>query len=268
MSDMATSQVVALCVAGFIYGLTKTGILGLAVLVIPLLLHLFKPSEAIGLALPMLILADMMAVILFRKTVNWRVTALAMPATITGILIGWWVVGYTMQLPGQEGDVMLRRLIAGFMFIVLVAGVAFRYARSRVGGVSVGDGSDVRYPLLSRRSFLMNCICTIAGFSTMISNYSGPAWVVYLMNYRLDKKFFIGTVAWLLFFVNIFKLPLVIQLGLVNLGSLSANAFMIPFLVLGAVCGKLIVSRISQGLFDNLIQGLALIGVLHLLVTS
>jgi hypothetical protein len=72
--------------------------------------------------------------------------------------------------------------------------------------------------------------------------------------------------AWLFLFVNLAKVPLSLNLGLIDGGSLALNACQAPAVVGGLLAGKKLVSIIPQAIFQRIILGLAGASALFLLV--
>ena len=266
--ELTTAQYIVLMLAGVTYGFAKTGITGVTAILVPLMLTVFTPGQALGIAVPMLIFADMMALVLLRRSVRWRIVLQAVPWAMAGVLAGWRVLAYAKTLPVPEGDDFLRRLVGGIMVIVVVAGVVVRlYRARRVETAAPENPSPSGSPsgMSPSRYAFTAFIAVFAGCVTMIANNSGPAWVLYLMLFGLDKYFFLGTAAWLFAIQNIVKVPFVVQLGYTDIGTLHLNLYMIPFTVLGVILGRWVVGRVSQKVFDNTIQVMALMGALYLL---
>jgi uncharacterized membrane protein YfcA len=76
---------------------------------------------------------------------------------------------------------------------------------------------------------------------------------------------FLGTGAWFYLVVNLFKLPFSVALGLIDLGSIGLDAKLLPALVLGAVAGRLVVSRIDQRVFETLVLVFTVLASVNLL---
>ena len=104
-----------------------------------------------------------------------------------------------------------------------------------------------------------------AGFATMVANAAGPIMIVYLLAMRLPKLVFMGTSAWYFFVLNVFKVPFSYSLGLINAASLQISLALIPFALLGAVSGRVLIHYIDQNLFELLAIGLTLLAGLRLL---
>jgi len=66
--------------------------------------------------------------------------------------------------------------------------------------------------------------------------------------------------------VNLFKLQFSDSLGAINANSLPISLVLIPFAILGALSGRLIIRLIDQKFFETLAIGLTLIAGLRLLL--
>lgn len=267
--ELTTAQLLVLLYAGVIYGLAKTGITGLTALLVPLLLAVFTPGQALGIALPILVFTDILTVIIMRKSVMWKNVFLAVPCALVGVFTGWRILAYAKDLPDASGDVLLRRLIACILIFIVISGIALRLLKRRAASsVTATGGEEVSARMPAKRFIFASAVAFVGGVVTMLANNSGPAWVVYLMLFRLDKFNFLGTVAWLIFILNVVKLPLAANLGYVTLDTLQVNVYMVPMVLVGLYFGRKLLVRIPQRVFDNAVQVLALGGALYLLIFS
>jgi hypothetical protein len=57
--------------------------------------------------------------------------------------------------------------------------------------------------------------------------------------------------------MNLFKVPFMVSLGLVNARSFTGNLILLPAVIVGALVGRVILHRINQKLFENLALGLS-----------
>ena len=106
----------------------------------------------------------------------------------------------------------------------------------------------------------------IGGFATMVANAAGPVAALYFIASGLPKYAYIGTSAWFFLLVNCFKVPFMMDLGIIDGGSLRFSASFMLFSVLGAVIAPFIVKRIDQKVFEALIWIFVIIGGLKLIV--
>ena len=88
--------------------------------------------------------------------------------------------------------------------------------------------------------------------------------IIYLLAMGLPKKEFIGTGAWYFLITNWLKMPLFVWDGRINWATIRADLSMLPFIALGAWAGIVILKKTPQGLFNLIMQALALIAALYL----
>jgi hypothetical protein len=83
---------------------------------------------------------------------------------------------------------------------------------------------------------------------------------------RLPKMQFVGTTAVYFMVLNLFKVPFMVNLGLITAPSFEFNLMLAPAVLLGALAGRWLLIRINQQLFENLVLALsAVAGILLIL---
>jgi uncharacterized protein len=105
----------------------------------------------------------------------------------------------------------------------------------------------------------------LAGFTTLVANAAGPLMALYLLAMRLPKMEFVGTGAVFFLLLNLFKVPFMVNLGLITSDSFGVNLALAPAVWLGAWAGRKLLRRLNQKLFENLALGLAALAGLKLL---
>ena len=100
----------------------------------------------------------------------------------------------------------------------------------------------------------------------MLANAAGPIAQLYLLVMGLPKYAFIGTSAWLFLIVNIFKVPLMIDLKIITLESIGVSAWMFIPAMIGAATAPLFVKFLNQKLFESLIWFFIVLAGLRMLV--
>jgi len=68
---------------------------------------------------------------------------------------------------------------------------------------------------------------------------------------------YVGTGAVYFMLMNWFKVPFMLNLGLINPTSFMFNLWLAPAVVIGAFLGKYILKKINQKLFENIALALA-----------
>jgi len=109
-------------------------------------------------------------------------------------------------------------------------------------------------------------IGVLAGFTTLVANAAGPLMAVYMLAMRLPKMDFVGTGAVFFLLLNLFKVPFMLHLGLINGGSFSLNLWLAPLVVAGAWFGRKLVLKIDQRAFENIALVLSIVAGLRLLL--
>ena len=100
----------------------------------------------------------------------------------------------------------------------------------------------------------------------MVANAAGPVAALYFIASGLPKYAYIGTSAWFFLMVNIFKVPFMMDLGIIAPDSLLFSASFMLYAVLGAVIAPFIVKHINQKLFEVLIWFFVIVGGVKLLI--
>ena len=241
--DLAGWIVVALC--AMMVGITKTGIPGLGILVVPMMAHVLPARKSTGILLGILILADLFAIVYHRRNAKWSHVIRLLPAAFAGIVAGF----YALK---RVDDQQLRPIIGVIVLVML----GVNYWRTRAGS---GDA-----PVPAQWWFAA-ALGFIAGVTTMMANAAGPIMIIYLLAMRLPKIEFVGTGAWFFFVVNWLKVPLSAKLELMTVASVKLNLMMLPFIAVGAAAGIFFLKRIPQKAFSTVVQVLAVAAAVKLL---
>jgi uncharacterized membrane protein YfcA len=94
---------------------------------------------------------------------------------------------------------------------------------------------------------------TCAGFATTVANAAGPVMNLYLLSMRMTKEQLVGTGSWFFFCVNLTKVPIYIAYGLIGARSLMFDLFMVPPVLFGAWCGRVLLYRIPTRMFEVIV---------------
>ncbi|MEP3838869.1 MAG: sulfite exporter TauE/SafE family protein [Algibacter sp.] len=218
-------QWAAIGFAVFLLGLSKSGIKGIGIIIVVILAFVFGEKASTGILLPMLICADIFAVIYYNRHAQWGIIKKLIPWMIVGVLVGVWV--------GNDiSSLLFKRLMA----IIIIGSVALMFYNENKKSNSVPTNKAFGASM----GFL-------AGFTTMIGNLAGPVSNIYFMAMRFPKNEFIGTAAWLFFIINVFKLPFHIFVWkTVTIDTLVLNSVLIPAVIIGFFLGAQIVKLISN----------------------
>jgi hypothetical protein len=75
----------------------------------------------------------------------------------------------------------------------------------------------------------------------------------------------VATSAWFFLILNISKVPFSMNLGLIDRSTLLINVILAPMILVGLFCGRWIVRKIPQRLFDSLILIFTAVAALRLI---
>lgn len=226
-------------------GVSKSGLPGISLLHVVVFAQLFPPMLSTGVVLPMLIVGDVGAVLLFRRHADWKHVWKTLPPALAGVVTGWGIMH-------QFHDLRFHPVIGG---IVLALGVVQLVRNWR---------PDLYQGVPHTLAFAWS-IGFLAGVVTMLANAAGPVMGLYLLAVGLPKEVFVGTSAWFFLILNLSKVPFSAQLGLIRSESLLFNLMLVPAIIGGLFLGKAVVARIPQRVFDTLIIVFAFVAALRLL---
>jgi len=228
-------------VAAFIIGLSKAGLKGIDMMNVTIMAIVFGGKASTGIVLPLLCVADIMAVKYYHRHAQrshfWKL----IPWMMIGILIGVYV--------GKDlNEVVFRKLMAIIIISTVIIMLVLEFRKS------------VTVP--ANKLFVAN-MGLIAGFTTMLGNLAGAFSNIYFLAMRMPKNDFIGTAAWLFLVINLFKLPFqVFYWKNINLVTLQTDLLLLPALIGGFWAGLKIVSKIKDDSYRKVVILLTLMGAI------
>lgn len=228
-----------------VVGLSKTGVPGLGLLAVSIFANLLPVREASGFLLPLLIVGDLIAVRAYRRNTDWSHLRRLFGWTGLGVVLGSLVMG-------MIDDGQASRLVGG-----LVLGFACWQIWKKYSAAG---------PTTQPGGWFTPVIGVAAGFTTLLANAAGPLMAVYLVAMGLPKLAYVGTAAVFFLLLNLFKVPFMIGLGLIDQNSLFGNVLLAPMVLVGAWAGKQLLPMIPQRWFEISALGLSVLAGLRLLV--
>ncbi len=236
----ALALLAAVCI-----GLSKAGFSGISMVSVFLLADLYGAKTSVGLALPLLIAADLMAYPAFIRHGSWRPVWKLLAPALLGLGIGWWMLG-------TISDASARRVIGACVLLMVVL-QAMRTLRPTFFD-----------RLAESRSFGMGA-GVLGGISTMLANAAGPVIQLYLMARRIPKMELIGIGARFFLLINLIKVPMNARLALITQESLWENARLLPGVVVGILGGRWLIHHVPQAAFEWMIVIFSVLAGLRLL---
>ena len=221
MDELSVIHWSLLAIGSLIMGLSKGGLPGagnLTVAIFALVLEDALGSKgvplSVGLLLPILISADLSATIVYRRHAEWKFILRLLPYFLVGTVLGWWIFDYFQA--GDHRVTQLKQVIGGILLGMTVIHFLLKYGKASSQPFTFNEGS--------RSSVVLGLVFgLVGGVATMLANAAGPVAQLYLLAMALQKYAFIGTSAWLFLIVNIFKVPFMIDLGIINTVSISVS---------------------------------------------
>jgi uncharacterized membrane protein YfcA len=227
----------------FILGVSKAGVKGIAVLIVTLMALAFGSKPSTGLLMPLLLVGDVFAIAYYHQHAQWSYLKRFLPWMMTGVLIGVWV--------GDQVDEATFQKLMGYTILGTVVMLIW-WERKK-------DRKIPNHWAFAGSTGLM------AGITTMIGNLAGAFSNVFFLAMRLPKQAFIGTAAWLFFFINVFKLPFHIWVWkTITVNTLLIDLWLLPSVGLGLGAGVFVVKKIPESWFRPIILVLTAFGALIL----
>ncbi len=242
LGGLSSADLALIVAAAMLIGIAKTGFAGIGSLSVAIFAAVLPARESTGALLPLLIVGDLLALAAYRRSADWPTLISLIGPVAVGVLGG-------VVFVAVSDDTVMRRTIGIVLLVLVAVHVAMTWWRPEAR--HQGRVAHWGYGWLG-------------GFTTMVANAGGPVMSLYLLGAKLDKLTFLGTMAWFFAAVNLFKLPFSIGLGLVTASSLLVDLVLVPALVLGAVVGRLLVRRVDQRTFEQIIVVLTVISALNL----
>ena len=240
-------QIVQGVVAALLVGFSKTGVVGMGILIAPLMAGV-APKEFLGWLLPMLIFGDLFAVVYYRRHAQWGLLLRLFPWVLPGLAIGYFVL---RAIPKQSLQPLL-----GWLVLTMIVLNEIRERRA------VWIESHV-----PRRWWFSAIMGFLAGFATTVGSVAGPIMSVYLISTGLKKREFMGTGAWYYLIFNCLKIPIYGSLGFITRESLTFNLWVAPVIAAGAFFGIFVFNRIPQAWFNHVIKVLAALASIRLILS-
>jgi uncharacterized membrane protein YfcA len=232
-----------IALGAFLVGMGKGGLPGVGNITVVLMALALPPKASVGILLPILISADIIAVVVYRRHANWSYIWKLAPWMSIGIVIGYFVFS-------RVDDAQVRFLIG----LILLSMTSIHFYRKWARRKATEADTLPHHPVFIGSTGI------IGGFATMVANAAGPVAALYFIASGLPKYAYIGTSAWFFFLANLFKVPFMVNLEIIDLASLKFSASFMPFSVLGAALAPLLVKHINQKVFEILIWFFVIVG--------
>jgi uncharacterized membrane protein YfcA len=248
---MSVADWMLLLSGAFLVGLAKGGVVGVGNLTIILFAMVFEPKASVGILLPVLISADVVAVVLYRRHAHWGHLRRILPWMVAGVLVGYVLF-----------DLMSDRAIGLAIGWIVLLMTLLQAGRTLAKQSALGDFAE-RMP---HSPWFSGSLGLLGGFATMVANAAGPIGQLYFISLRLPKLAFIGSGVWCFFLINLFKVPLQAQLGILDFASMQISLALMPAAVVGALLAPQIVKWIPERWFAFAVWFFIVVAAVKLIV--
>ena len=246
IETLTNIQWFAISVAALSIGMSKTGVQGIMLMIVPLMAMAFGAKESTGVILPMLCMADIIAVAYYKRIADWKVVAKLLPTAILGFFLA---IGVDNMIPNGQ----FRQLMGWTLMLALIVMIWNEIF-----------GKENRW---MKKWWYAAIFGLLGGFTTMIGNAAGPVMSVYLLSMRKEKMEYIGINAWFFLVVNLLKVPLqAFVWDNITWDSLQLNLVMLPVIGIGSLIGIRIVKLLPEKIFRRFIQIVTILSVILMII--
>jgi len=243
--------------AAMVFGMSKTGFgSGISILAVPLMIYAcnHKATLAVGIMLPILIVADYVAVISWWRKWSIKTVLALLPATVLGIAIGWLALAGFQQM---KIDPKTSAANAWLMLGIGVIALAFvgLHILKRVVGRTASFRPNRWHTALAGGT---------AGFTSTLAHAAGPIITMYLLPQKRSKGTYVATTALFFWTANQIKLIPYLCLHMVNTETLGAGLVLLPAIVVGAMLGRFLHHRVGPTQFTVIVYTLLALAGGHL----
>lgn len=239
--EILTPVFLTAVIAAAVIGVSKGGFGGVGtVIAVPIMSLASSPATALGVLLPVLMLADLISVTSHWKSFDKRAVWQAVPGALVGVAAGTWLLA---SIDGAPIKVTIGVLSIAFALHSLW--------RTR-GGQSSAAG-PLGAPHLAPW-FGLAC-----GITSTLAHSGGPPIHMHYLARGFSPVAFVATSGVFMALVNLLKLGPYVWIGTVNLESLAFSLKLVPFVAAAAFGGVWMARRISRKGFSVVINLLMLV---------
>lgn len=218
--------------AALLVGLSKGGLPAVGMLSVPVLSLVMSPVKAAVLLLPIFVISDVVGIWLYRRDYSAANLRILIPAGVVGVLVGWLTASVVSEI--------------AITFMIGVVGLAFClnvWLRKQ--------GHAPAQPANAVKGWFWG---SLAGFTSFISHAGAPPFQVYMLPQKLPKTEFAGTATIVFAVINAAKILPYQNLRPYSGETLWSAAVLIPFALIGTVCGAYLTRRIAEVWFYRIVQ--------------
>jgi uncharacterized protein len=217
--------------AVFLTGLSKSGFAtGIGALSVPLLALVISVPQAAAVMMPLLFLADVIGLRMFRRDYDKKLLCFLIPFGLLGVVIG----------------TLLFKLISPHLVAGCVGAFTLIFLAQRLFFQPKTDSRPLP-------KWLGAILLTLSGFTSFIAHAGNPPINAYVLPLKLKPVVFSATMAYFFFTINLSKWIPFAYLGLLDLRNFWTAFLLMPVAGLGVWTGRTMSQRVSPKMFYRLI---------------
>lgn len=247
MIDQLTNfQWVFLAFGALTFGLSKSAVAGFGVIGVIIFAIILPGKQLTAAIVPLALIADASAGLIYRKHANWKSILTMLPFTILGLVVGWLILD-------KIDDWTARKLIG----IIILSLCSFHFWRNRQK-----PSTPTERPV-ANVSYLYG-LCFLFGLTSSLSNAGGPLLLLSLLTMNLSKLELLGTQSCFCLITNGTRIPLLLKSGLMNHQTLHLSLVLTAATITGFAIGWKTAQRLNQKSFENISLVFSILGGLKL----
>ena len=217
--------------AVFLTGLSKSGFAtGIGALSVPLLALTISVPQAAAVMMPLLLLADLIGLRMFRREFDAKLLRFFLPFGLLGVVVGT----LTFKL-------LSAHLVAGCVGVFTLLFLAQQ--------LLFPPKADANPP----PRWLGAILLTLSGFTSFIAHAGNPPINAYVLPLKLKPVVFAATMAYFFFAINLSKWIPYAYLGLLDARNFWTALVLMPLAGFGVWAGRAMSQWISPTMFYRLI---------------
>lgn len=228
-------------------GLSKGGLGGtLAALATPLMTLVLPAPQAIGFLLPILMIADIFALVAHWKRWDNKLVLWLLPGAVVGVAIG------TFFLASISADTLRK-----FIGVIILIFVSYRVFEARIQ-------QSIHYTARNWHGVVAGG----AGAITSTLAHNGPPPVaIYLLMQNIPPRTFVATMVLFFAVLNWIKVPSYFFAGLFDFKLLAQVVWLLPLLPVSVWLGKNMTVKLGKAVFERVIVVVLGVSAIFLLVS-
>ncbi|MFT0861378.1 sulfite exporter TauE/SafE family protein [Ancylobacter sp. G4_0304] len=215
-------------VAAATIGLSKGGLQIASMFAVPVLAIALPPLVAAATLLPVLIAADVVSVVAYRKYADWRLLKVLLPGMLAGVGVGWLTASW-VPVPW----IMFTIGAIGLFYCVRTVLAPARTASSTRAGLFWS---------------------LVSGFTSFISHSGGAPYQIFMASQPILKLAYAGTTALAFATVNLVKIYPYWRLGAFESGLWQLSLLLIPVGALFTAIGIGLLKIVSEATFRRVLD--------------